>query len=135
MEFWFLLLLGLFTYLIVQRSVTGITRTPVWLLWLVLMTPALLWSAWTAKYGSNQPLPTALVIGPFIICPLVYWLLIQWGRKELPQSAQTQSQLESPQAKATPEEAAPVRPIDQAEETQLRNCFPWSIYYIHNIEY
>ncbi len=135
MEFWFLLLLGLFTYLIVQRSVAGITRTPVWILWLVLMTPALLWSAWTAKYGSSQPLPTALVIGPFIICPLVYWLLIQWGRKDSPQSAQTQQVLESQQqAKVTPE-PAPVRPIDQAEEAQLRKCFPWSVYYIHNIEY
>lgn len=135
MEFWFLLLLGLFTYLIVQRSVAGITRTPVWILWLVLMTPALLWSAWAAKYGSSQPLPTALLIGPFIICPFVYWLLIQWGRKDSPQSPQTQNQSESPQAKQTPEEAAPVRPIDKAEEAQLRNCFPWSIYYIHNIEY
>lgn len=134
MEFWFLLLLGLFTYLIVQRSVAGITRTPVWILWLVLMTPALLWSAWAAKYGPNQPLPTALVIGPFIICPFVYWLLIQWGRKDSPQSAQTQQVLESQQAKVTLE-PAPVRPIDQAEEAQLRKCFPWSVYYIHNIEY
>ena len=134
MEFWFLLLLGLFTYLIVQRSVAGITRTPVWILWLVLMTPALLWSAWAAKYGPNQPLPTALVIGPFIICPFVYWLLIQWGRKDSPQSAQTQQVLESQQAKATPE-PAPVRPIDKAEEAHLRKCFPWSVYYIHNIEY
>lgn len=137
MEFWFLLLLGLFTYLIVQRSVAGITRTPVWILWLVLMTPALIWSAWTAKYGPNQPLPTALVIGPFVICPFIYWLLIQWGRKNSPQVAQPQSQVESESLtlpKATPE-ASPLRPIDQTEETQLRNCFPWSVYYIHDIEY
>jgi len=137
MEFWFLLLLGLFTYLIVQRSVAGITRTPVWILWLVLMTPALIWSAWTAKYGPNQPLPTALVIGPFLICPFIYWLLIQWGRRDLnSKAAQTQNQVSEsqPPTKATPE-ASPLRPIDQTEETQLRNCFPWTVYYIHDIEY
>lgn len=138
MTFWFLLLLGLFTYLIVQRSVAGITRTPVWLLWLVLMTPALIWSAWTARYGSDQPLPTALVIGPFVICPVLYWLLIQWGRRELnsPNSAQTQTQAAEslPQVEAAPSDSK-LRPIEQSEETPLRNCFPWSVYYIHNIEY
>ncbi len=138
MEFWFLLLLGLFTYLIVRRSVAGITRTPVWLLWLVLMAPALIWSAWTAKYGSDQPMPTALVLGPFVICPVIYWLLIQWGRRESnpPSSAQAQTQApeSQPSAEATPEPSK-LRPIDQTEETQLRNCFPWSVYYIHNIEY
>ena len=136
MEFWFLLLIGLFTYLLVQRSVAGITRTPVWMLWLVLMTPALIWSAWTAKYGPNQPLPTALVIGPFIICPFIYWLLIQWGRKDLPKAAQSQNQVsETLTPPPAIPEASSLRPIDQAEETQLRSCFPWSVYYIHNIEY
>ncbi len=28
-----------------------------------------------------------------------------------------------------------MRPIEPTEETQLRNCFPWSVYYIQNIEY
>jgi len=138
MTFWFLLLLGLVTYFMVQRSVAGITRTPVWILWLVLMTPALIWVGWTAKYGSQQSLPIALVIGPFLICPLLYWLLIHWGRKNLnpPSSTETQSQsLESkPVFRATPSPAV-VRPLDQSEETQLRDCFPWSVYYIHSIEY
>lgn len=137
MAFWFLLLLGLFTYLIVQRSVASITRTPVWILWLVLMTPALIWSAWTAIYGPDQPLPTALMIGPFVICPVLYWLLIQWGRRNSnPSTAQAQSPAaeSKPSAQETPEPSR-LRPIDQTEETQLRNCFPWSVYYIHNIEY
>ncbi len=138
MTFWFLLLLGLVTYLMVQRSVAGITRTPVWILWLVLMTPALIWIGWTVRYGSNQSLPIALVIGPFLICPVLYWLLIHWGRKNSnpPSSAGTQSQApkSKPVLRATPSPSV-VRPIDQSEETQLRNCFPWSVYYIHNIEY
>lgn len=136
MAFWFLLLLGLFTYLIVQRSVAGITRTPVWILWLVLMTPALIWSGWAIVYGPDQPLPTVLAIGPFVICPVIYWLLIQWGRKELNSSSQSTTNQDS--EVKTPQEvksATPVRPIEPTEEAQLRSCFPWSIFYIHNIEY
>lgn len=134
MEFWFLFLLGLFTYLIVQRSVARLTRTPVWLLWLVLMIPAIIWSAWTAINGPSQPLPTVLVIGPFVICPILYWLLVQWGRRNLPSSAEAQSPVATKPAVDVPEPTPP-RPIDQTEEAQLRNCFPWSVYYIHNIEY
>lgn len=140
MAFWFLLLLGLFTYLIVRRSVAGITRTPVWILWLVLMTPALIWSTWSLVYGSDTPLPTALVVGPFVVCPILYWLLIQWGRRDSQRpNAAAQTQATAPAVKSVTEpkrEASqPPRPINQTEETQLRNCFPWSVYYIHNIEY
>ncbi|MEB3180175.1 MAG: site-2 protease family protein [Nostocaceae cyanobacterium] len=138
MAFWFLLLLGLVTYLMVQRSVAGITRTPVWLLWLVLMTPAILWSVWTARYGNNQPLPRALLIWPLFICPILYWLLIQWGRHDANRTTAKTTNSTTPELKQvvnTMPESAPVRFIDQAEETVLRNCFPWSVYYIHNLEY
>jgi membrane-associated protease RseP (regulator of RpoE activity) len=136
MAFWLILLLGLVTYFMVQRSVAGLTRTPVWILWLVLMTPVLIWLAWTTKHGSHQPLPNALLIWPFVICFVLYWLLIQWGRKgsNLP-AAQTQRQ--APESKSEEGATPPsvLRPLDQSEETRLRNCFPWSAYYIHNIEY
>lgn len=94
MEFWFLLLLGLVTYLMVQRTVAAITRTPIWLLWLVLMTPAVIWTVWTAMYGAAQTLPRALVIWPLILCPILYWVLLQWGRRDAtpPASAQTEPQ-------------------------------------------
>jgi membrane-associated protease RseP (regulator of RpoE activity) len=135
---WFLLILGFVTYLMVRRSVAGITRTPVWILWLVLMTPAIIWSTWTAVHGANQPLPPILIIGPFLVCPVLYWLLIQWGRRglNLPASTQGQSQTSTPETVAESKpEPLPLRPIDHSEETQLRNCFPWSVFYIHNIEY
>ena len=136
MTFLFLLLLGLFTYLIVQRSVAQLTRTPVWVLWLVLMTPALIWTTWIAIFGRDEPLPTALAIGPFVICPILYWLLIQWGRKETNATVKTtQNQIAADTPVQPTPEPTPVRPIDPTEEAQLRNCFPWSIYYIHNIEY
>ncbi|WP_353929974.1 site-2 protease family protein [Okeanomitos corallinicola TIOX110] len=134
MVFWFLLILGIATYLIVQRSVANITRTPVWLLWLVLMTPAFILTGWTLIHGDKQSPPPSLIIAPLIICLLLYWTLFLWGNR-VP-SNRTQGQTtESTSANHPITEPLPVRPIEAAEETNLRNCFPWSVYYIQNIEY
>ncbi|MDD1438608.1 site-2 protease family protein, partial [Dolichospermum sp. ST_sed10] len=54
MAFWFLLLLGSLTYLMMQYSVARATRTPVWLLWSVLMPPAFILTGWTLVYGIKQ---------------------------------------------------------------------------------
>ncbi len=135
MTFWFLLLLGLATYLMVQRIVAHSTRTPVWLLWLVLMTPAFLLTGWTLLYGEKQPPPPSLILWSSIICLLLYWLLFQWGR---PVSTDTQTEPQTPESQSVihpTAEPVTVRPIEPTEETQLRNCFPWSVYYIQNIEY
>ncbi len=135
MTFWFLLLLGLFTYLMVQRSVANITKTPVWLLWLVLMTPAFLLTGWTLMYGAKQTPPPALIVWSSVICLLLYWLLFQRGR-QTPKDTQIEPQTSQLQSATHPTaEAVTVRPIEPREETQLRNCFPWSVYYIQNIEY
>jgi membrane-associated protease RseP (regulator of RpoE activity) len=132
-----LLLLGLITYFIVQR-VTTITRTPAWLLWLVVMTPALILTVWRLVYGENQPIPLLLVVGPFVICLFLYWFLIQWGRIPTPPANQANGDA-TQSAEGTPSPAQPepavVRPIDKAEESQLQSCFPWSVYYLQNIEY
>ncbi|ACC80426.1 peptidase M50 [Nostoc punctiforme PCC 73102] len=138
MAFWFLfiLLLGLATYLMVQHSVAHITRTPVWLLWLVLMTPAFLLSGWTLIYGTKQPPPPALIVSSLFVCTVLYWILFLGGRR-VPRDTQTevpaQASESQPIIQPTPEPL--VRPIEPTEETQLRNCFPWSVYYVQNIEY
>ncbi len=138
MEFWFLLLLGLFTYLMVQRIVANNTRTPVWLLWLVLMTPAIVWMVWIAVYGDKQPPSRPLILlmlWLIVICPPLFWLLFRLGRNS-PEELQTELPAPESQSAVHPTvEPVPVRPIEPTEETQLRNCFPWSIYYIQNIEY
>ncbi|KGF71999.1 peptidase M50 [Neosynechococcus sphagnicola sy1] len=136
MLFW-LLLLGFITYLIVQRSVSGITRTPVWLLWLVMMTPALIWTIWALRHGDKQPLPVALVIIPFVACPLLYWFLVQQGRRLTPGGSGQQPATPpgtDPTAPPAPE-TPPPRLLDPAETSTLQNCFPWSVYYLQNIEY
>lgn len=135
MNLFLLLVLGLVTYFIVQRSVATITKTPVWILWLVMMTPAFIWSGWIWIYGEERQMPLLLLLGPFIICPILYWWLIHLGRKELtPEEAKTTN---SPVAAQTLNGDAQkqVRPLTQEEEATLRNCFPWSVYYLQNLEY
>lgn len=138
MAFWFLfiLLLGLATYLMVQHSVAHITQTPVWLLWLVLMTPAFLLSGWTLMYGAKQSPPPPLIIWSLFVCTVLYWMLFQWGRR-VPRDTQIQAQAQASESQPTIQPTAePIaRPIKPSEETQLRNCFPWSVYYVQNIEY
>lgn len=139
MELLLFILLGLMTYLIVKRSVANLTKTPIWLLWLVLMTPAVIWLAWSLFVGEETPIPFILMFGPFIFCPLLYWWLIQKGRRDRP----TDAEANSVQNPSTPEnsidlakkEPQKIRPITQDEEKLLRNCFPWGTYYLQNLDY
>jgi membrane-associated protease RseP (regulator of RpoE activity) len=137
MILWLLVIIGLITYFILQRRVAAMTRTPIWILWLVLMMPALIWSIWVLIYGNTQPMPAVLIFGPFVICPLLYWWLIQLGQIQSP-PPEAKSSEESPEASVpvdSGQPAASVRPITPAEEALLRDCFPWSIYYLQTIEY
>ncbi len=131
-----LFLLGLITYFIVQR-VAGVTRSPVWLLWLVAMAPAIVSSVWVIAKG--KPMPSQMVLLLSAICLLVYWFLIQRNRISPPPpvnsaAADGQDPSAPPPKEAANAPASP-RPIDKAEETSLQTCFPWSIYYLQNVEY
>lgn len=145
MEFWLLIiLLGLTSYLfffLLKRNLSKITRTPIWLLWLVLMIPPIIWVSWGLIYGNDRPMPPALAIAPFIISPILYWWLIQWQRIE-PEAEKNQpdrSEKDPQQATEAPEKprADPPKPrlIDNKEEAALRDCFPWGIYYLQRIDY
>lgn len=139
MLFW-LLLLGLITYWILQNSVSSMTRTPVWILWLVMMTPALIWTTWALIYGQNRPMPTELVIGPFILCPILYWWLVRSGRRspeKPPLKVNSSPSTLEANAKSIAPTGEPVvlRPIDRTEEVHLRNCFPWTVYHLRHLEY
>jgi membrane-associated protease RseP (regulator of RpoE activity) len=145
MEFWILLFLGLITYLMVQRIVTSLTKTPVWLLWLVLMIPPTIWVV-SIVVGKQQAPPQTLIISSVAISTLLYLVLFMWGRRypssdssgknpiqsDVPTDVPT---VESPQVLQPIPEPVPVRPIEAEEEVQLRDCFPWSVYFLQNIEY
>lgn len=145
MIFWFILLgiLGFFTYITVQRRVASITRTPVWLLWLVMMMPAFIWTGWLLWMGEDSQIPLLLLVGPFLLCPVLYWGLIQWGRPRSPNPPPLSTDApQSPEAseKTAPtppgaEAQMPLKPINREEEATLQTCFPWSVYYLQNVEY
>lgn len=119
----------------VQRSVANITRTPTWLLWLVMMAPAFVLTAWSITQGQEEPFPPALLLSLFIICPVVYWYLIQQGRVPSPKTTPEGTSNQASPATPATESRTTLRPIDKDEEARLHNCFPWSVYYLQNIEY
>jgi membrane-associated protease RseP (regulator of RpoE activity) len=132
--FW-LFLLGMLTYFIVRRSVANVTKTPVWLLWLVMMMPAFVWTAWVILNPDDQRIPLLLLILPFMISSVLYLVLVQWGRPAQPSANSVQPQTE-PELQPNPVEKRPVlRPINREEEATLQNCFPWSVYYLQAIEH
>ena len=121
-------------YILVQRSVKNITNTPVWLCWLVMMLPAFIWTTWAYVFGEEQPIPLPVFLFPLIICPLLYGWLVQRGKTQTITKTETNNQENMAMAKSA-EESSPLRPINLEEETTLRNCFPWDVYYLQNIDY
>lgn len=134
-----LILLGLLSYYIVHNSAKKYeTTTPVWLLWLVTMIPALVWTAWLLIFGNDKPLPTWLVIAPFFVSPLLYGWLVQLGRVKPQVKAKPQPPQETQPVvleSESPSQETTIKPISPKEETALRNCFPWGVYYLQNIDY
>jgi hypothetical protein len=128
---WFIVL-GLISYYLLQSSTSRITRTPVWLLWLVMMAPALIWSGWLLVKGASKTVPPELVIIPFLVCPFLYWFLVQLGRKEI--IASTKTQVTGSATEPTKPKVS-LRPINSEEEASLRDCFPWSIYFLRDLEF
>ncbi|MGF1604589.1 MAG: site-2 protease family protein [Thermosynechococcaceae cyanobacterium] len=116
-----LLLLGILPYFIVKYSVVYVTHTPWWLLWGVLMAPAVMMATWASAMGTEEPIPPPLVIAAFVISSVLYISLVRMNPKQ-PASA-----------KATP--APPeLLSLNKDEESQLRVCFPWSIYFLQEVE-
>jgi membrane-associated protease RseP (regulator of RpoE activity) len=128
-----LTLLGIILLLIVRQSVTRVTQTPWWLLWLVLMLPAFLIGFWTLTQGPKQQIPPPLLVSSFILSSLLYFVLVQRGR--IAKSAQAESAESNPGEPATTNNSSEVRPLDKSEESLLQGCFPWSVFYLQQIEY
>jgi membrane-associated protease RseP (regulator of RpoE activity) len=146
---WFLLLLvvtGALMYVVIVRQVKKITQTPVWLLWLVLMAPILCLVLWRLLSGG-QSLPPVLFFLLLIVSFLAYANLLVRGRiNSPPEQSSAPERPDDParlaevgadgsttEAKST--KSKPVRALSDEEENQLRDCFPWSTYYVQNFEY
>ena len=138
MIWFFLFLLGLVLYLIVQYSITRVTRTPGWLLWLVLMMPAFLVGFWAATQSPQQPIPPVLLIGSFLVSSLLYIVLVRQNRKLPPSPARAgAAQAGDPPTgkQALSPASTKLSPLSPAEESQLKTCFPWSTYYLQEIDH
>jgi membrane-associated protease RseP (regulator of RpoE activity) len=142
MHWLILLILGTTLYLIVQYRVKQITTAPVWLLWVVLMIPAFLMIIWATIYGPREEMPKSMLIFSFLSSTILYLVLVNRNRRQ-PQPEQPENAAQNTSAEASPASEftqpalnpSPVRPITPEEETKLQGCFPWSIYYLQNIDY
>lgn len=140
---WWLILLSILTYVAIRKSVSEITRTPVWLLWGVMMTPIFFWLTWNAILGNAVPIPMLLLLVIFLVCPIIYLVLIQMGRRS-PNPTESSSSTSAMTPSKQPSESlltdvssttpAP-RTIDREDEDLLKRCFPWSVYYLKGIEH
>ena len=135
MKLWLILVvLSPLAYLVVHRSVKHKTTTPVWLCWLVIMLPSFIWTVWTSIFGEEQPLPLPVFLFPLVLCPLLYGWLVQRGKPQKTVDPVKKSEPTIVMAKSAAE-STPPRPINNQEEATLRNCFPWNVYYLQNIDY
>ena len=133
-----LIILGAITYYLAKRSVAPITRTPIWIIWLVMMMPAFVWTVWYEIKGEDEDMPILWVISPLVVCFILYIWLIRLGKiapseqkKNEPQNGVvTLENLET-----SSDETTSVRPITATEEKSLRDCFPWGVYYLQNLDY
>ncbi|MEM9214651.1 MAG: site-2 protease family protein [Cyanobacteria bacterium P01_F01_bin.150] len=143
---WWLILLSVLTYVVIRKSVAQITSTPVWLLWLVMMAPVLLWLGWIALFKDAIPIPMPLLLGSFLVCPLIYLTLIQMGRQSpikpvppsLTVSSKSVTSMDPSNESLTPDSVAnssTKRTIGKEDEDILKRCFPWSVYYLKGIEH
>lgn len=128
-----LLLLGLLTYLFITQWVASLTRTPVWLLWLVAMLPVFVMVMWAIAF-RGQTMPTQYTIVLFAGCLVLYLYLIQRGRITR-STMDTAPPSPEPVPELQPPNLASLRPLNQAEETNLQSCFPWSVFYLRHLEY
>ncbi len=139
-----ILLFGLITYFFIAQWVSGITRTPVWLLWLVAMMPVFLLVGWAAVF-PGRTLPTAIAVLLFVGFLVLYLYLIYRGRVTLRSFGESQSESASQTPRSALRESEPtrdiqpdlsaLRPINTAEESTLQTCFPWNVFYLRHIEY
>ncbi|AFZ43765.1 peptidase M50 [Halothece sp. PCC 7418] len=144
MDFFFiLLLLAGITYLLVRRSASGLTTTPIWLLWFVVMIPAFTWSLWLLFMGEEAEIPVLLILIPFILSPLLYFWLLQRGRQD-PTTANSSESVEKEPLKEKLNDISlekednnsqSTRILSQSEEEKLKTCFPWEVYYLQNVDY
>ncbi|MEL6604432.1 MAG: site-2 protease family protein [Cyanobacteria bacterium J06614_10] len=134
------LALGAVTYWVIRRSATKTALVPLWVLWLIMMMPVLVFTFWILVNAGSPP-PPWLLYGLMLVSTLLLWITL---RVSSARARQKQANVAEPAdakgtTKVTDKQTKPKKtvekPITRDEETLLQRCFPWSIYYLQNIEY
>jgi membrane-associated protease RseP (regulator of RpoE activity) len=128
----FVFLLGLTLYFIVQRSVVRVTHTPWWQLWLALMIPAFVIVGWAIARQSVEAMPMPLLVGSFSVSVVLYLFLITRNPRVPPEQEDAASPI-SGEKESTSDPNGAI-PLSKEEQAQLQNCFPWSVYYLKNVD-
>jgi hypothetical protein len=125
MEQWFALILsGMFAYWLLSRSLRRPAETPLWLLWAILMLPPTVTFA-TVQITKTAP-PLAAIAMLWLLCGVLYWRLTQPTIAAAPKPESTD---------LPAQDLPPLRSISTEDEVLLRECFPWSVYFLESIEY
>jgi hypothetical protein len=140
MDSWLAIILsGMFVYWLLARDPRRSSRTSIWILMLVLMVPPLFIVGFLQVY---KKLPSSYLIIPIWLgsAGLYWWLnrpLLNGTPNQATKSENSDRSEESPDSKtsASPQPIAVLQPITNEEEAQLRECFPWGVYFLDAIEY
>ncbi len=76
-----------------------------------------------------------LDFSPFILCPILYWWLVQKGRIQPEPSSGGGGRLSENAEASEKSDLEKKRPINATEEKSLRDCFPWGVYYLQQLDY
>ncbi len=128
------LILGVIGYVVIKKTASRITKTPIWLLWLALMLPPMVWIGWYLWNPGSRSIPPVLVIAPLIVSPLVYVWLIDKGRKT-PSAVGGERKGGEKENTEQDNPLPEIKPMNEEEEKALRDCFPWGVYYLQRVDY
>jgi len=134
MSHWLLLaLLGLASYLILQRSVARVTTVSWQLLWVVIMIPPGVVVLFQTLWGTSPP--TLLVLGLFLASYIASVVLLQRGQLKPPAPEQANPQLQPKNEAELPNPISEHIPIKDISREQVSQCFPWEVFQVHKVEY
>lgn len=147
------LLLGLITYWVISNRLSKVqTPVPLWLIWVVMMAPVLVYTVWMTV-GDGAPPPAILLYGLMAASTLFLYTTLVVSSAKAKQRLMDAAKQSADSSKAAGLEADSLKadslkaeqdrqakkeltkPLSRDEETLLQRCFPWSTYYLQNIEY
>jgi len=136
MSHWLLLaLLGLASYVILQRSVARVTTVSWQLLWVVIMVPPAVVVLFQTLWGT--PPPILLVLGLFLISYIASVVILQRGQLKAP-TPMPAVDSHSDQSKEGEKPANLISdhiPIKEISREQVSQCFPWEVFQVQKVEY